>query len=305
VDRRALVLLLLLGACRPDAGDTAQSSAAARRLAHGPVVARVGAAELGLHDVEQAVHETGLAPDKALDRLVAEQLLGQRAEERGYGSGAGLDRELKKARARALLEQAVERDITPEGVPAAQVAERFAKLKASLDRPEARSVTVLSFPRSKGGPAPLLNEVDAKAAMARLLGLPPEAQEEQLATLRDEAAERGQTLKLDQLLVPLTGGGVDPTLQSAVAALTRPGLVPQVVETRRASLLVVAGELVPAHEASFAEHEAAIRAQLANEARVERTKALLDELTAHARIRYDEEAIQRALADDSLLGNLP
>jgi hypothetical protein len=302
VNTRALVFLLL-GACGPDAGDAPAEGSAAATVARGAVVARVGAAEVGLHDVEQVVHETGLSPQQALDRLVAEQLLGQRAEERGYGSGAVLSRELKKARARALLEQTVEREITPEGFPAAQVEARFASLKASLDRPEARAITVLLFPST--GPAPMLGAIDAKAALERLSGLPLDAQHEQLVAMRDEAAEHGLSVRLDQQLMPLHGKGVDPAVLRAVSALTEPGLVPQVVQAERGSMLVLVDEFVPAHQATLSEHEAAIRGQLASEARAARTKELVDGLAKQAQVRYDDQAIQRVLSDDSLLGNLP
>jgi hypothetical protein len=68
---------------------------------------------------------------------------------------------------------------------------------------------------------------------------------------------------------------------------------------------VLGDALLAAHEGSLAEHEAALRDQLVTEARAARTKQLLDGLTERARIRYDEQAIQQAIADDSLLGNLP
>jgi hypothetical protein len=304
VGRRALVLLGLL-ACGPGADEGASARQHAAEVARGPVVATVGAAEIGLHDVEQAVRQTGLAPEKALERLVAEQLLGQHAAERGYGEGATLERELKKARARALLEHAVEGEITPASIPAEAVAARFAQLEKGLDRPDARLVSWLVLPKASSAPGPLSEVSEGEAALSRLAGLPLDALRAELVTLQQEAEERGVAARLEQQQVAVGSKLHEPALVQAIDALPEPGLVPKLVDTRRGALVVVVEQFLPARKATLADHEAKIREQLALEARVKRTRELLAELAARASVKYDEAALRKALADDSLLGNLP
>jgi hypothetical protein len=305
VGRRALVFLGLW-ACGPSAGEQSQAREQAALAAHGPAVARVGEAEIGLHDVEQAARATGLKPESALERLVAEQLLGQYAEQQGYGEGAEVERELKKARARALLAEAVERDITAASIPADEVAKRFAGLKGSLDRPDSRVASWLTLPRAAGDRVPLAGATEAEAALERLSGLPLPALRAELTAIRDEAEERGVHVVLEQTQrVAVASQSHEPALLKALKAQAEPGLVPRVIDTPRGALVVVVEEVLPPREATLEEHEAPIREQLVLERRAERTRELLDKLAAGTTVRYEGQAIQQALADDSLLGTLP
>ncbi len=102
----ALGLVLLWSACGEGASPGSSGAGLAAR-ATGPVVARVNGDPIGLDEVRTVCASSGLSPEQALARLEDERLLAQYAEARGYG--ALVSRlELERARARALLEQAVD-----------------------------------------------------------------------------------------------------------------------------------------------------------------------------------------------------
>lgn len=301
---RVGVLAALLVACGSNTTDGSEAARYRADRARGAVVATVDDAQIGVDDVADVVRGTGLAPQKALERLVSEQLLFAHAERRGYGRDKALERELKRARARALLAEVIEREIAPESIPEKDVEARFEALKGTLAQKETRKVSRLAWRRPS-------QEVDALAralaqqAHQRLSALPLEALRDGLSEIQAEAKEHGVDLHLEHNDVVVGTPGLDAAYARALEAMKAPGLVPEVIETPRAYFVVVVNEVLSAREAVLAEHEEKIREALATERRAARLNQLIEELTKKTKITYDEAAIAQALADDSLLGSLP
>ena len=298
---KRFVWVCLVCACQPATQDAQGSAAVAREKAHGAVVASVGSQEIGLDDVAETARETGLEPAVALDRLVAEDLLQGLADQKGYADSPLMRRETKKAEARALLELEVERTVSEQTITREAVQAKFAELKPSLDRPEIRELVRLVWPRKKGEEAAPLRAL-AERALARLKLVDPESVRAEMDAIVSEAKGTGENVKLSGAHAKL--GKPNDDMTQAAFARSGPGLIPEVFTTRNVVAVVLLEAIIPASEAKFEDHEAEIRAQLVLEGRRARTEALLHELRGRTKVTYDEDAIARAFADDSL-GNAP
>lgn len=123
---------LLLAACAACGGqDGNRGSARWSQPARGAVVAKVNGTEIGVDDVRELANATGLSPREALRRLEEDALLAERASAGGYQQTALLERETKRALVRALLAEAVEREVGPETITQQALQERFDSVRAS------------------------------------------------------------------------------------------------------------------------------------------------------------------------------
>ncbi len=107
----------------------------------GAVVARVDGEPIGLSEVAKVCEETGLTPEEALSRLIDERLLAQYAASRGFGELRATAREVERARARAVLIDAVEND------PNDSVERRREKLNHLLSELRSKTKVVLDEER--------------------------------------------------------------------------------------------------------------------------------------------------------------
>lgn len=293
---KRFIWALCLCACQPAARDTQGASSQTRSRAQGAVVATVGNEEIGLEDVKQLVQATGLTPEQALDRLVAEDLLQGLADEKGYADSRLLLRETKKAQARALLEVEVERAVRDDMLNPAAVQARFAELKPTLDRPEQRELVRLLWPKRDGADVDALR-ARAEQALARLKLVEPDSYRVEMSAIQREAAAAGDNVRISGVHAR---AGQSDAIVKAAWTLTAPGLIPEVVEGPNGFAVALLEAILPASEAKFAEHEASIREQLVTEGRRARSEALIRDLRARAEVTYNEDAITRAFADDSL-----
>jgi hypothetical protein len=126
----AALLVALAGCEGKTTGPRAPHERAAGEAVQEPVAARVNGEPIHVSEVAALVSASGLSARDALARLVDERLLSQHAESQGYGRLRSVEMEVARARVRALLVEAVEREIRPEGIPAERVRERFEALKA-------------------------------------------------------------------------------------------------------------------------------------------------------------------------------
>jgi hypothetical protein len=99
----ALALGVVLGCV-----DEAKPAAGPVGTVEGRVVAEVDGDLIGLGEVQRLCDRTGLSPRAALERLVGERLLVQRAAEQGYGDLPAVERAAARARVRALLASTIE-----------------------------------------------------------------------------------------------------------------------------------------------------------------------------------------------------
>jgi hypothetical protein len=146
------LLFVLLTACSTPAerGESTQ-------VAHGSAAALVNGDPIALSEVEALARATGVTPKRALEQLVAERLLAQHAEARGYAQSAAVERELERARVRAVLSAEIEAPNVPGDVAARE--RKLAALLATLRQQSAieyreqaigRALTELAEP----GPSP-------------------------------------------------------------------------------------------------------------------------------------------------------
>jgi hypothetical protein len=122
-------VLMAMTACGGGTTKNHPSEQRAQGAGKGAVAASVNGEPIRVSEVAAVVSASGLSPRDALSRLVDERLLAQYAESRGYGELRSVEIEVVRARVRALLEAAVEREIRPETIPAERVAERFEQLR--------------------------------------------------------------------------------------------------------------------------------------------------------------------------------
>ena len=127
---RILIGLVLLGACSTDGGALRASDEQPTR----GTVASVNGSAIQLSEVAEVCRRTGLLPREALAQIVSERLLVQYAEAQGYDEDSVVQRELTRARVRALLAQTVEADTQPGDTEA-----RKRKLAALLSELAERS----------------------------------------------------------------------------------------------------------------------------------------------------------------------
>jgi hypothetical protein len=301
--RSLIALGLLVLAC-----DSSGSDAANLELpdlpARGAVVARVDGAELGLDDVGELMRDTGLPARTALDRLIAEQLLGRHAAAQGHAASPELSRELRKARARALLEATVEKEVAEASIPEADVRARFARDKNRYDQRETRELVYVSWAIAPGTPEAIPRGL-AQQALDRLLALSLSEVTDELHTIANEARAQGVAVKEGAIQVVEGEARVDPNVAAAVFPQHEPALVPEVLKAGPNFSVVYISNVIRAHEAAFEEHAAEVRAQLLSEARHKRAQTFIDELRHRVAVVYHEDIIERALSDEALLGTLP
>lgn len=298
------VVALLAVGCGGADTDRAATVKHEKTQARGPVVATVDGDPISLSEVQELVDATGLSPREALERLENERLLAMYAEQRGYGQDANARRELERARARALLANAVEKGTAPEDMPAAEVQARFETIKERDKRFDQRAVTHVLFRIEKGqdgAPARaaadrLLSQLRSRSNLAdqvsMLEGFAPQGSQDGVQFVREDfdAAQDGK---------------LDKSFADAAFETAGVGLVPKVVETSYGFHVIVVRELKPAEPFLLATYEADIRKQLASEKRKAALDALLEALKTKDPVLLDEALIKRAMADETLLGKAP
>jgi hypothetical protein len=151
------------------------------------------------------------------------------------------------------------------------------------------------WPKRKGQETSA-QRVRAEQALARLKLADPDTYRAELTVMHSEHSAAGENVKLSGVHAQ---AGADE-LSKAAFALPGPGLVPRVIETSAGYSVVMLEQIIPASEAKFEDHQAAIREQLITEGRRARVEALISELKSRTEVSYHEDAIARAFADESL-----
>ncbi len=292
----------LLVACPEPGGDVALKRP--KKRAEGPVVASVDGEPITLAEVEELVHATKLTPHEALARLEEERLLVAYAAQRGYGQGQDRPRDLKQARVRALLSRVVEAGNAPEDMPSAAVVERFETVKTRQSRPEARAVTHVLFKLD-----PPSSDEKASAAAASFLRevATKETSEAGLAFMQEVPAkgERGGVPVVRESLSARKDGTLEAPFVDAVFELDEAALVPRVARTSYGYHVIWVTAIVPALSLVLRDHENRVRQQLSTEKREAALNSLIETLKAKDPVQLDEGVVQKALADDRLLGAAP
>lgn len=273
------------------------------KQAQGPVVASVDGDQIALSEVEELVRATQLTPREALSRLEGERLLGAYAAQRGYGEQV-MVRDLKQARVRALLASTVEVGNAPEDISMAEVKERFDAVRARQERPETRAVTHVLFKTE-----PPSSEAKATAAAAAFLRelTAKDANEAMKAAMDAVPAkgDRGGLPVVRESLDARQDGKLEAPFADAAFELPEPGLVPRVVRSSYGFHVILVTGITPATSLQLADYETEIRKVLSQEKREAALTTLIETLKLKDPVQLDEGVVQKALADDSLLGAAP
>jgi peptidyl-prolyl cis-trans isomerase C len=298
---------LLLGACGSDgpattgpdrraveeatAGDLGGGAGGTGRQA---VVARVGGARILAGEVVDLARATGLAPREALDRLIAEALLGREAERRGLGTRSEIAAEVRRASVRAWLAAEVERALPPSVVTDAEIAASYAAQSARFVRPEERiAIHVLLPLAADAGEARV--EAARRLAERALEALRSEDPRAVLARFKEDPRALSGAFSVVAEEVPglVRGGAFDPAFLDAVFSLPGPGLVPAPVRSSFGWHAIVVVALRPDATVPLAAARDALRAELIAVRRAARLEELASALAAKTPPRVDPRATAR------------
>jgi len=272
--------------------------------ARGPVVAVVDGDPISVSEVQELVDATGLTPREALARLEDERLLALYAEQRGYGQDAASQRELKRARARALLAGAVEQGRAPADVSAAEVEKRFESIRQRDKRPPTRSVTHVLF-KTEQGKSGESAKAAAEAFLREVRARTTLAEQSAMLDAMSAQGEQGSVPFVRESFDAAQDGKLEKPFADAVFELPGPGLLPRLAQTSYGYHVIVVRELKEPMVPQLATYETGIREQLALEQRKAALDALIEGLKLKDAVVPDEAFIKRALADDKLLGAAP
>ena len=100
----------------------------------GDVVAEVNGIKIHSSLVEAAVAETGLEPGEALDRLIDDIILTDKAVRQGYINSSKVEKTWKKVLVQKILEQQVEKVVPEESIALEDIQEYYVATYANRGR---------------------------------------------------------------------------------------------------------------------------------------------------------------------------
>ena len=256
------------------------------------VVSKVNGSAITAAEVDNLARVGQLSTRAALQRLQAERLLAQEAEERGY---AGLPWTQRAAR-QALVQELLIRDVEPEQPDAAALERAYGAQQARFEQPEQRRAThVLAELRAD---ASLQDAQAARAFIEKAIALLKSTSDRAavLAALRGESTQEMRVL-VQELPLARADGSFVPEFSRALFALPEPGVVPEAVRTQFGYHAIVVTEIVRASSTPKPEALDVLRAELGKNLHEQRVTALLTELRKQTKVAYAQKL-------ESLLGSL-
>ncbi|UJR79500.1 peptidylprolyl isomerase [Sandaracinus amylolyticus] len=296
-----LVSLALACGGEPAAPDAGPPRAITREQEQvgGTIVSTVDGAPITLAEVEEVARETGLSPQDALRRLQEERVLAAHAEAAGLGDDHEVQDAVRRASVQALLEARVEAEITPASIPAEQVAERMDAQRARWWRPERRRSTHVLARLAPDAPpeAGAAAERFVRRAIERMSAA-EDARAEAHVIGEEDHSGRTYTVLVEDLPPVARDGQLVPEYLDALFARGERGVLAEPVRTRFGWHAIVLTEVMPPWEAPRDEVEAAMRQELAVEARAARLEELVRELAGRTPVERDGAVIERVIATD-------
>lgn len=252
------------------------------------IVATVDGDPIGAQEV-RARMERGLDRDAALEACIRERLLAGEAYRRGYGDAADVEEAGRHARVRELL-RAIAAEHAPEAIAGQEVRRRFDEVRAEHELPERRvaeHLVVQYPPRATEG-----QRAQARTVAQAILREVRRGERSLLDVAQDR--RRGEFDLRQEQLEPTAaeGSSLAEPFVAALFAAPEPGLLPEVVETPYGAHVVRLQSILEPTTLDFAEHEAEIRAVMADE----RRSAALADIVEDADERVDEDVADWALA---------
>lgn len=259
-----------------------------------PVVARVGATQITLAELQRLVdaEPVGADPAAVLALAIDAEVLAQEAARRGFNANPDVLDEGRRAMVRQLLVEGFEPESTQEKIPASTVADAYQRNYWHFNNPDAVGCSHVLF-KVKQDAAPEVWEArEREALQVRASFIDP--------PLRDKAdfAERVEALGgthedlnfADVGLFPREGRFVEP-FAAAAFALQRDGDLSAPVRTRYGWHLIYRYEFKPARSTTFEDVRDEVVQKVWPEWREYRFFKFLEATKAEARIESFPERL--------------
>lgn len=253
----------------------------------GVPVARVGPETIRAADVRTEMKKGGVGAEEALDALLKESLLVQEAQRRGFEESAADQRRIDRLMVRSFLKD-LERNVTPETIPAEEVEADFETHKDTFQVPERRrSVHVLVKDQS---------DAARRSASEILRELRENGADVVVERYRSaETDDRGFGILAEELPPISEQAGFDPAFKTALFDATETGPLRRPVKTSFGWHAVVLTEIQPGERRTLKDVEGEIRSRLAQKGRFEQLVRLVERLEAEVNVRFNETGVQSVL----------
>jgi hypothetical protein len=257
----------------------------------GQVVSTVDGEAITVAEVEEVVRLTGLGPLAALRRLQEERALAHRAAASPVADDPEVAAATRRALVRQLLASEVEAPHPPEAIPAAAVEQRAREISGALASPETRRASHVMVALPADAPEA---RVDAAFRLARRMRDELRAQPSPSAALDAYAGRQGAFDVVVERLDPMPRDELEQTFADALFEAPGSGLVEEPVRSSYGVHVIVLEEIVPPWEVPREEWEPVLRRQLAAEARVAATEALVERLASRTPVTIAPAGVQLA-----------
>ena len=282
-----VVCALTLAACGREEASGPVAARNARAVTD--IVARVGGSPIAAADVAARMTAEGLDAGTALDRLIEDELLLQEATRRGITADREQQRAAERVMVRAMLHD-LEKDLTPQSVPAEEVRADFEAQREKLQVPERRSSWHILVKDSSDAGKSLAESIQSEVRAAK----DPRTVFERYA--EDGDAETALEVTAEDLPPIALRSGIEQPYKDALFAARSTGPLDSLVETSYGWHVIVLTEILPAERKTLRDVEDEIRTRLSYKKRFERLAEVVRAREADGLVDYDDEGVALLLA---------
>lgn len=287
----ALVSVLALSGCAREPTDRSAVRRDTRDVTD--VVARVGGQPIGAAEIAARMAAEDLDAGRALDQLVADELLMQEAMRRGLTASAEQRRAVERLMVRAMLRD-FEAELTPQSVPDDEVRADFAAHREALQVPERRaSWHILVEDTTEAGRAraeSILSEVRAARD--------PRTVYDRYA--QPDTTQDGLRIVTEELPLMSQKAAIEKPYKDALFEAESKGPLKELVETSHGWHVIVLTRIVPGQTRTLDDVEEEIRERLSQKKRFEKLAGTVRALEARGLVEYDARGVERLLSMSGL-----
>lgn len=252
------------------------------------IVATVGGHAIGAADVRERMALEGIDAEAALEALIEEELLLQEAARRGWVEDPEVARSIDRTMVRALLHD-LEKENTPEGLPAQQVRKDFERNREQLQVPERRaSWHVLAK----------ADTAEARKVAASVLAELEQASdpEEVFKRYTEGAADAiGVPVVAEKLPPMTTKAEIEKPYKDALFSAKTLGPLKEPVHTAYGWHAIVVTDIQPGEVRTLSDAEEEIRERLSRKQRFEKLVEVVQRLEAEGLVEYRDAVVERLM----------